>query len=190
MESIKKEYELPVDNINEFADLVEKLEDVDVNLCYQCRKCTSGCPLTDFMDYTPTQIIHAVRLGLKDLVLNSNTYQLCIACGMCNTRCPQETGLYDIMEALSVIARREGVKPKAVRVDKFFDVGMSNMRQFGRMYDFGVAAMHRLKTGNLTEDLGMGIKMFQKGKMELLPAFQNSKEMKKIFKKVEEIEKR
>ena len=91
-----KEFNVPSDTVAEFADLVEELHDVDANQCYQCRKCTSGCPLAHLMDYTPAQVIHAVRLGLKDLVLNSNTFWLCIACGTCFYICP--TGAITIQE--------------------------------------------------------------------------------------------
>lgn len=184
-----KEFDIPSDSVSEFSDLVKELHDVDVNLCYQCRKCTSGCPLTDFMDYTPTQIIHAVRLGLKDLVLNSNTFWYCIACGTCSTRCPLETSLLKVMDALSNIALKEGIKPKAPDIAKFYQIGLANISSFGRMYDLGVAGMLKLQTGNLTQDLATGLKMLRKGKLGLLPSFQNTATMKRIFKRVKEREK-
>ena len=62
----------------------------NINLCYQCRKCSAGCPIVYEMDYTPTQIIQAIRLGMKDLVLKSKTIWLCTSCETCTTRCPQD----------------------------------------------------------------------------------------------------
>lgn len=185
-----KELDVPSDNVTEFADLVKELHGVDANQCYQCRKCTSGCPLAHLMDYTPAQIIHAVRLGLRGLVLNSNTYWLCVACGTCIARCPHETGLYKIMDALANTAIKEGIKPKDADIAKFYNIGLNNIRTFGRMYELGVIAMLKLQAGHLTRDVGMGIKMLGKGKLELLPVFQNTAAAKRVFDRVKEREKK
>lgn len=178
------EYELVPGHVSEFASGIKALHGVDVNLCYQCRKCTSGCPLTEFMDMTPTQVIHAVRLGLKDMVLNTNTYWLCVACGTCTARCPQETGLLKVMDALANIAIKEGIAPKERAIAEFYKTGLSIIENFGMMYEAGVAGLLSLKTGNIGRDAGMGLRMLKKGKLDVMPHFQNSREMKKLFKKV------
>lgn len=178
------EYELVPGHISEFASGIKALHGVDVNLCYQCRKCTSGCPLTEFMDMTPTQVIHAVRLGLKDLVLKTNTYWLCVACGTCTARCPQETGLLKVMDALANVAIKDGVTPREPAIAEFYKTGLSIIKNFGMMYEAGVAGLLSLKTGNIGRDAGIGLRMLKKGKLDVMPHFQNSREMKKLFKKV------
>jgi heterodisulfide reductase subunit C len=178
------EYDLVPGHISEFASGIKALHGVDVNMCYQCRKCTSGCPLAEFMDMTPTQVIHAVRLGLKDLVLNTNTYWLCVACGTCTARCPQETGLLKVMDALANIAIKDGVTPKEPAVAEFYGTGLSMIKNFGMMYEAGVAGLLSINTGNIGRDIGVGLRMFKKGKLYVLPHFQNSREMRRIFKKV------
>ena len=40
----------------------------NINLCYQCRKCAGGWPISYTMDYKPARRIHAIRLGMHDLV--------------------------------------------------------------------------------------------------------------------------
>jgi len=48
------------------ADLareIEKKTGQNAFLCYQCIRCTSGCPLTDFFDYTPNEIMRLVQIG-------------------------------------------------------------------------------------------------------------------------------
>ena len=178
------EFDLVPGHISEFASGIKALHGVDVNMCYQCRKCTSGCPLAEFMDMTPTQIIHAVRLGLKDTVLNSNTYWLCVACGTCTARCPQEAGLLNVMDALANVAIKEGVTPKEPAIAEFYKTGLSIIKNLGAMYETGVAGLLSLKTGNVGRDIKVGLRMFKKGKLDVLPHFQNSREMKKLFKKV------
>jgi heterodisulfide reductase subunit C len=178
------EYELVPGHISEFASGIKALHGVDVNMCYLCRKCTSGCPLSEFMDLTPTQVIHAVRLGLKEKVLNSNTYWLCVACGTCTARCPQETGLLKIMDALANIAIKDGITPKEPAIAEFYKTGLSIVKNFGMMYEAGVAGLLSLKMGTVGRDANMGLRMLKKGKLDVLPHYQNSREMKKLFKKI------
>ena len=52
----------------------------NVFLCYQCKKCTAGCPVAAFFDLTPHQVLRAAQFGQTDLVLNSRTISLCAAC--------------------------------------------------------------------------------------------------------------
>lgn len=185
-----KEYDISEENANAFTQLVEDLQDVDVNLCLQCRKCTSGCPMADIMDYTPAQLVHAIRLGLKDLVLDSNTYWLCVNCGACVARCPHEINIFKVMDALASIAIKEGRKPKVPDVASFWNIGVSNITTFGQMYELGIMLPLKLKTGNLFGDLGLGMKMLSQGKLDILPRFQNRAAMKKIASNVKKREKK
>ena len=70
------------------AKLLEKETGENVYLCYQCVKCTSGCPMAEHFDYTPNQIMRAVQLGQEE-ILSSRTLWLCASCNVCTTRCPQ-----------------------------------------------------------------------------------------------------
>ena len=94
------------------------------------------------------------------------------------------------MDALATIAENEGIRSNAPEIAKFYETGLANMQFFGKLYDLGIAGMYKLKTGKLTQDMAMGMKMVRKGKLDLLPAFQNRGEMRKIFKKVREVEKK
>ena len=38
---------------------------VDLFACYQCGKCSNGCPVTFAMDYLPHQLIRMLQLGLN-----------------------------------------------------------------------------------------------------------------------------
>src|SRR4030042_6246983 len=61
----------------------------NVYLCYQCIKCSSGCPLSEFFDWQPNQIMRALQLGQEDIALKSKTPWLCASCQTCSTQCPQ-----------------------------------------------------------------------------------------------------
>ncbi|HAW49421.1 TPA: heterodisulfide reductase subunit C [bacterium] len=143
----------------------------DINLCYQCKKCTSGCPIAYTMDYTPAQIIHAIRLGLKELVLNSKTIWLCASCETCTTRCPQEIDLVKVMDVCKSLAICLRIKPKIKEVPIFYKLVLTNIRFLGRMYELGLIGALKLCTGNFMQDVNLGITMFKKGKLKLLPSF-------------------
>ncbi len=61
----------------------------NVYLCYQCVKCTIGCPVASYFDWQPNQIMRSVQLGQEDIALESKTPWLCASCLTCTTRCPQ-----------------------------------------------------------------------------------------------------
>jgi len=183
------EFNIPSDTVSEFAEIIKQTSGLDINVCYQCKKCTSGCPVAYAMDYTPTQLMHAICLGLKELALNSATIWLCASCETCTTRCPQELDLVKVMDTLRIMAVHTGIKPKVPEVAAFYRADLNSIRFFGRMYELGLIGMLKLSTGQFTKDMGLGIKMLKKGKLKLLPTFRGSSMTRRIFAKVKEREK-
>lgn len=97
------------------AEAVRSESGQNVNLCYQYRKCAAGCPVSYAMDHTPDQLIHGMRLGMDDLVLNSKTMWLCASCETCTTRCPQDVDIAKVMDAVKITALHQGIKPAVQR---------------------------------------------------------------------------
>ena len=141
----------------------------NVNLCYQCVKCTSGCPLAEFFDWQPNQVMRAVQLGDTDIALGSETTWLCAACQTCTTRCPQGIDVAGVMEFLTREALAQGVKPAVPEVDHFNKAFMREIRIWRRAYELGLMAELKLRTGRLTQDIDLGLRMLKKRKMPLLP---------------------
>ena len=141
----------------------------NVFLCYQCVKCTSGCPLAEFMDWQPNQVMRAVQVGDADIALGSETTWLCAACQTCTTRCPQGIDVAGVMEFLTREALAQGVKPAVPEVDKFNKAFMREIRIWRRAYELGLMAELKLRTGRLTQDIDLGLRMLRKRKMPMLP---------------------
>ena len=80
----------------------------NVFLCYQCKKCTAGCPVAAYFDLTPHQVLRACQFGQADLVLHSRTISICAACETCSTRCPQGIDIARIMDVLEIMAAGAG----------------------------------------------------------------------------------
>jgi len=91
-------------------DLVRKIEEIsgqDLLACYQCGKCSAGCPAAFAMDMLPSQVIRYAQLGLVERVLASDTPWFCAACQTCYARCPKGVDLARIMEAMREIILQE-----------------------------------------------------------------------------------
>jgi heterodisulfide reductase subunit B len=142
----------------------------NVYLCYQCVKCTSGCPLAEHFDLAPNQIMRALQLGQDELALNSKTIWLCAACQTCSTRCPQGLDIAGVMDALRIEAKRRGLPPAVPEVDKFSTLFLRDISLMGRLYEVGLMAGMNLVTGHLMKDMDMGLEMMKRRKLKLIPA--------------------
>jgi len=155
-------------------DLAQRIQDElgqNVYLCYQCVKCTSGCPVAEFFDWQPNQIMRALQLGQEDIALESQTPWLCAACQVCTTRCPQDLNINAIMEFLTREALARGIKPQIPEVNTFNEAFMREVRLWGRSYEPGLMAEMKLRhPKSMFEDLEMYAKMLQKGKVGFFPS--------------------
>ncbi|HUV54335.1 MAG TPA: 4Fe-4S dicluster domain-containing protein [Candidatus Krumholzibacteriaceae bacterium] len=89
-----------------FKDRVMELSGENVDLCFQCGACSSGCPMTQEMDYLPSKIIRMVQLGLEE-ALESRTIWVCTTCFNCEVRCPRGIDVANVMEALRQLVLRK-----------------------------------------------------------------------------------
>ncbi len=153
----------------DLARRVQKELGQNVYLCYQCVKCTSGCPVAEFFDWQPNQIMRALQLGQEDIALESQTPWLCASCQTCTTRCPQSLDITAIMEFLTREARARGIEPPVREVNIFNEAFMREVRLWGRVYEVGLMAEMNLRTGRPTQDFQLGMKMIRKRKIGFLP---------------------
>ena len=156
-------------------DLAKRIQEElgqNVYLCYQCVKCTSGCPVANFFDWQPNQIMRAVQLGQEDIALQSETPWLCASCQTCTTRCPQGLDIAAIMDFLTAEAKARGFKPSLPELNVFNEAFMREVKFWGRSYEPGLMVEMTLRNRNLKalmDDAEMYLKMMQKGKVGFFP---------------------
>jgi heterodisulfide reductase subunit B len=152
------------------VEVVREATGDNVFECYQCVKCTSGCPLADEFDLTPHQIMRSVQFN-DIAVLKSRSIWLCASCYTCATRCPQKIDVTGVIDALRIEARKRGVKPAVPEIARFNELFMRSIKIFGRAYELGLMASFNMALGRPFRDLKLGIRMLAKGKLSILPHF-------------------
>jgi heterodisulfide reductase subunit C len=160
---------------------LEKKAGVRLSDCYQCGKCSAGCPVAFAMDKTPRQIIRLLQLGLLDEALNSHTIWLCAACQVCSTRCPKDVDLATLMETLRQAAKKKGLVAER-EINLFHDIFLQNLKLFGRSPEVWLSALYNLRSGRLFQDADSVPHLFLSGKAHLLPGrVKDQKAVKRIF---------
>ncbi|MBI5234574.1 MAG: 4Fe-4S dicluster domain-containing protein [Deltaproteobacteria bacterium] len=91
-----------------FIRQLERITGEELARCYQCGKCTAGCPVSFVMDFGPSQIIRLLQLGQEDAAKNAESMWLCVGCLQCWSRCPQGVSAAAIFEGLRQITLRKG----------------------------------------------------------------------------------
>ncbi len=162
---------------------VEERADVNLSACYQCRKCSIGCPVAGETESPPSEIIRRLQLGAGDELLQTDLIWTCLACETCYARCPNGINFAAVIDALKSIAvEKEIARPKgdAPLFNRSF---LNTVRSYGRVYDLKAIALYKLGTGSLRQDMDKFPAMLKKGKMAILPPSGGDKgKVRRIFK--------
>ena len=157
--------------------------------CYQCKKCSTGCPVAGFGDLHPAQIMRAVQIGAGEAAVDSRFIWLCTGCETCTTRCPQSIDIAAIMDELRMIAREEGRVRSDAPFANILKLNYDSFRRWGRLYEVELLALDKVtRPSSFTDDVAMGIRMFLKGKINPLPTLGDRAQMKRMTDIADRIE--
>jgi heterodisulfide reductase subunit C len=149
--------------------------------CYQCKKCTSGCPVAGHTGMHPAQIMRAIQLGQLDLAIEDRFIWICTGCQTCTTRCPQGIDVSAVIDELRIIARRENRIPSRAPLSRVLRLNSESIQRWGRLYEVELVGRAMLKCPkNLLEYLPLGRKMLFKGKVRFLPERGDRKAVKRM----------
>ena len=154
------------------GELMEQTE-VRVSHCYQCGKCSAGCPLAVEMDYPPSVIMRLLQTGSPDLeekVLRSFSIWVCLTCEMCFARCPMSIDIPKVMDFIREKSLKEKkANPKAKHIIAFHKSFLDSIRYTGRLYEIGLFADYKARTLRIFDDLDLAPKMIMRGKLNIIP---------------------
>lgn len=144
----------------------------DVHKCYQCGKCTAGCPVAHFMDLMPNQLMRLIQTGELERALQSDAIWHCVSCHTCSTRCPQSVDIAAAMDGLRQTAYEGGKACAAMqRVLVFQKAFLDSVRRNGRVNEVELIGIFKMlafmKDFNiplLMKDAMLAPKLMQRGK--------------------------
>jgi heterodisulfide reductase subunit C2 len=122
------------------------LAETDVRDCYQCGKCSAGCPLAEHMDLLPHQLMRLVQIGRIDRALRSEAIWKCVSCMTCSTRCPKSVDCAGVIDTLRQVAAERGVaSEQRSRTVVFQQAFLDNVRRNGRLCEVELIGMFKTK---------------------------------------------
>ena len=159
--------------------------------CYQCGKCTAGCPMARYMDLSPNQIMRLAQAGddaALERLLGCEALWYCAGCLTCAQRCPRKLDPAAVMDLLREMAHRRGKIPAAARkVLAFHKAFLATVEHGGRMAEIPLVLRYKMKSLDLLGDAALGPVMLAKRKLPLLPhRIRGRGEVRSLFKKCRE----
>jgi heterodisulfide reductase subunit C len=168
---------------------VQEISGADLSKCYQCKKCTSGCPVSSMTKCSPSEMMRRLHLGLDDELLNSDILWMCVSCETCSARCPMGIDVAAVMDALRKLAVQRGAARPEGNVPLFNRAFLKTVQVFGRTYDIAMIAGYKLGSGKLLADTEKFPTMLRKRKIALLPPRGADRTtVRRIFKKTKQDE--
>lgn len=170
------------ENVHGFRDQVKRLSDEDVSRCYQCGKCTAGCPVAPEMDVSPNQVMRLVQINGRDRVLSSSTIWLCLSCETCTTRCPEDIDIAEVMDTLRKVSVEEGYTAPQRNITAFNKIFLDSVERHGRLNEVELAVRYNLASRRPFNDVGLAAGLLRRGKMSILgQSVRGKNQIKNIF---------
>lgn len=166
------------DRGNYFLNRVQGETGENLSACYQCERCTNGCPVSHYMDIKPHQVIRYVQLGWREELLGSSTIWICLSCETCTTYCPNEVGVAETINHLRTMAAQSVIEPKEKNLAIFHRTFMEQLERFGRVNEFWLMNAYtlkpgvlkaKIKSGLMQEEFFLGLELLKRGRLHVLP---------------------
>ena len=175
---------------------VEALAHTKVADCYQCGKCSAGCPRAEQMDVLPSTAIRLVQYGNVKKAASAESPWQCVACLTCSTRCPKSVNIAGVMDALKQISlEKKCVHPNQKRIVAFQRSFLNAVKRNGRLNELEMVAEYKIRgflgDGNpilALQDADLGLPMLMRNKLHIKVGspVKDKALVRRIFAKCEE----
>lgn len=168
-----------------FRNEVRRRSRQPVELCFQCQRCTNGCPVADFVQVTPGTIVRLVQLGFAQRALRADLIWLCPACETCAVRCPNGISVRRIIDVLQGLAVSAGVVPLNHKELVFHHLFLAGVAGRGRVAELPLLLRYKAATREIFRDLGLGWQLLRRGKLPLKTCgVKNRAEIQRLFRTI------
>jgi heterodisulfide reductase subunit D len=86
----------------------------NVYVCYQCERCSSGCPNSAAMRYRPAQMMRLAQFGLEERLITDASLWRCLGCDTCTEHCPHNLSVRRLVEVMRQKVIQEHYLPEGV----------------------------------------------------------------------------
>jgi heterodisulfide reductase subunit C2 len=151
------------------VDTLRRLTGLEPARCYQCGKCSAGCPMAAETTLRPHDVMRLVNLDRRDRLLRDASIWLCLTCETCTARCPNGCDPARTMDALRELALAAAPASVPRSLKAFHTAFLAQIRTTGRMFELGLVMRYKLKTGELLQDAATTPALLARGKLKVRP---------------------
>jgi heterodisulfide reductase subunit C len=162
----------------------EVLEATGINAasCYQCGKCSAGCPMASESELRPHNVMRLVMQDRRDKALADESIWLCLTCETCSARCPNNCDPARVIDAVREIGLAEGSSAQPRRIAAFHRAFLAQIKANGRLHEVGMVMDYKLRSRDFMKDVTNAPAMMSRGKLSLRPErIEGMAEVKRIF---------
>jgi len=164
----------------------EILEATGINAatCYQCGKCSAGCPMASESALRPHAIMRLVMQDRRERALTDESIWLCLTCETCSARCPNDCDPARVIDAVRELSIETSVADIPRTISAFHKAFLEQIRSNGRLHEFGMVMDYKLRSGELMKDVTSAPGMLTRGKLSFrAERIEAVDEIKRIFEK-------
>lgn len=161
---------------------LESATGLNVAACYQCGKCSAGCPMAEEMPLKPHQMLRLAQLDQRERLFADASPWLCLTCETCTARCPNQVDPARLIDGLRELALRSSPERAPDRLRAFHQAFLDQIWRHGRVFELGLVLDYKRRTLTPFDDALAAPGMLKRGKLSLAPTnIEGREEVRRIF---------
>lgn len=167
----------------DFIKEVQERSGQNIKTCYQCLKCSVGCPIFPYMEFKPNSVIRLIQYGEREKVLRSSSIWLCVSCMTCGARCPNEIDMSAVMDTLREMSIEDNYAHEAERrVVILHEEFVRSVKMWGRLHEVTFFIPYMVRSLDLFSNMGTALALMPRGKFPMMPKqIEGIEEIRQLF---------
>lgn len=174
-------------NEDTFLIQVERLSGQKVADCYQCGKCSAGCPVTADAGSGPSHVMRQVQLQQRGAALSNDMVWSCAGCNTCSSRCPEDIDTARVLDTVRAIALHEEtpLDSRSAKLRTFYRSFLDSVRDFGRLSEVGLMGGYNINSGRIWTNVDKAPWFLLKGKISITAhRVRNIARLERVFQRI------